>query len=486
MRTLFGWIRGFFSNKILKTLGLPKGEFILIEDDNGCHATVEETSYRLLGIIPLFAVRRRKSFSWTGFISETFQESLTRLNGNFRYFIRGFSDNVLSGLKKSIRDKVKSTREKSFASIKQAYSSLHQDFVAKVVKQSTDEFRRELLEKLKASGGEIFTKQVHQHLASLLINVKEEYRRIKDNGIVSVTSGSLALPIGTRFFIQEKNIAIYVVEQSPQMRTVKFNWNKRNGEGREYRLAFPFIVFIVTVVNNKFYSLHLFFRNQPLRNCTDDLFCPSLPNLDRDFKVCFPVPTASNGNPVKVVEETIQNFWGSEFNKDLDAFFAAAQSSFSQISSLEKWERESRNNSHFVLALNWQSAKLSVIDATGKIVTNTRGGAQTNQGAVNISALKSYVEKLGERISQEIQEACFFLVPHLSIDATNMDIATEKLKTILSVNCDNLVELLGKDIDKTFSSNLIEKELLSAIQKTETQIAEIISETETRITNIAS
>lgn len=486
MIKLFGRIRGFFSNKILSTLHLPKKNFVFIEDEKGYHARIETSGY-LFGIIPLFEVKRSRDFSWAGFISKTFQETSIGLNQSLGNFAKKFSDKVLLSLKKSIEGRVQKTREKSLTAIKQEYSTLHQDFIAKVIKQSTNEFRKELLEKLKASGGEIFTKQVQQHLASLLLKMKEEYGRAKGSDVVSVTSGDLALPVGTRFFIQKKNVTVYVIEQPPQIRTVTFNWEKRNGNGRRYQLAFPFMVFLVTVVNRNFYSLQVFFRKQPLGTYMDGLLCPSIPNVhDNDFKVCFPAPTSSNGSPVKVVEDAIQNFWGSEFNKDLAAFFNSAQSSFPQMSSLGRWAEESHKNPHFVLDINWQGAGMCVIDVINRIVKEAEGVKQVNQQVDFVSALESYTGKLGDKISQEIQESCFFLVPHISFDDQGMDIATERLKKILSANCNELVRLLSEDIDKTFSSNLIEEKLLSAMQETEAQMTEIVSATEMKMTNIIS
>ena len=72
------------------------------------------------------------------------------------------------------------------------------------------------------------------------------------------------LPANTRFLVRLGEREAYVLEQPPMRRVIEFHATQRAGsEPATYRLALPYVVFVVGVEAGQIVTLSNFFRTQP-------------------------------------------------------------------------------------------------------------------------------------------------------------------------------------------------------------------------------
>ena len=80
------------------------------------------------------------------------------------------------------------------------------------------------------------------------------------------------LPANTRFLVRLGEREAYVLEQPPMRRVIEFHATQRAGsEPNQYRLALPYVVFVVGVEAGQITSLANFFRTSPIRSIDDQL-----------------------------------------------------------------------------------------------------------------------------------------------------------------------------------------------------------------------
>ncbi|MDO8571280.1 MAG: hypothetical protein Q7R79_01210, partial [bacterium] len=253
----------------------------------------------------------------------------------------------------------------------------------------------------------------------------------------------IAFPQGTKFVFSGGGRTYYVIEQPPQVRTVGWNYKEKEHSGR-WAFAFPYIVFIVVVGNIKkdFITLHAFYRNEPLLNAGDELFFPALPDMmhgkydngERFSQVCFP-GTKISGNVDAVVAAVLQSFWHSDFqmNEHQGNFFPLYKTKLPQIWELKKWHAATEKDPQFVLSLPWIPAGVTLEGAVEEIAKTH--GTKPIPVELNIDAT---VEKLAKKVSKEIQEVCFFLLPNWSIPEEALKKLAEEFARMLRTYCQSL------------------------------------------------
>jgi hypothetical protein len=383
-----------------------------------------------------------------------------RVINHINFFYRDFYKTAIAVFKNSIAKRIGESRAELLRLTEERFHALLVDGMNDAVKQASGEYRKELFAKLEKTANDVFVNKTQQHLVSLLLKVRED---IGTSGSTAMITGANALPYGTRFAFQRgKNMAVYVVEQPPQIHTVSFSNIREEGT---FTLAFPFVVFFVAIKDQKCYGLRVFFRNQPLETLSDSLYCPALPNIN-SYWVCFPRPEIK-GSATQVVEATIQNFWGSGFNKDYAGYFDGARSSIPEISSLKAWAQRSKETPYFGLSLNWQSANRSVGQAAEEAMTKMLGDSEHPQKSDRdiLQGLEGYVRELGGALGQNVQEACLFLGPRWHIDEPKIAVLQEQFNRAVIETETFVQERLVSDIEALFRNEEIERVTKDATQK---------------------
>ena len=165
--------------------------------------------------------------------------------------------------------------------------------------------------------------RIEGDLVSLVTEVTDREVTLPDL-LTELTSSQLAitprLPTGCRFWLRAgtTNRCVFVVEQPPGRRTIEYQVNRRyDAEPTTYRLALPYVVFVVSTYGDQIEGVATYFRTEPIGSLDANLFCSTLPNTSDDGLVCLGSVRVSGASVGERVDALIGAFWGSRFNQDL-------------------------------------------------------------------------------------------------------------------------------------------------------------------------
>jgi hypothetical protein len=174
------------------------------------------------------------------------------------------------------------------------------------------------------------------------------------------------LPSGTRWLCRRKDLLNLVVEQPPQCHTLRVSRSKKGADDYQtFRLAFPYILYVMTFYRNDFEEMKMFFRNHTLNSLHDTLYHTSLPNVRGEpghygsQRVCLRYrPEMLEGVPLaETVPALIGFFWSTGFNQDIaGSAFERAQALDPRFDGFAAWEAASQENPLFPLEVAWEPA----------------------------------------------------------------------------------------------------------------------------------
>lgn len=167
------------------------------------------------------------------------------------------------------------------------------------------------------------------------------------------------LPRGCRTFARNEEGVKLIIEEEPRVRRV--NWSIGDEE-KTYKLAFPFVEFVFSLnPASAIAQIQVFYRNSPIQTFDDVLFVPCLRNLY--YPNCTVCTGQMNFEPdvsssiCEKAESFIAAFWSSGFNDDLEWSFEMYKRKYSQLASVENWEKATLENSLFPLEIHWNPYK---------------------------------------------------------------------------------------------------------------------------------
>jgi hypothetical protein len=159
------------------------------------------------------------------------------------------------------------------------------------------------------------------------------------------------LPLGCRFYSSRGERSIFVIEQSLTTRTIKWvNMGRDNGK---WKLAFPFVIFVITTNGEVISNQRVFFRTTPLGSVDDVLLSTNLGNTHLNGTMCTGSMRVVGSTPSQKAEGFVAEFWRSAWNTDINESWSAHQH-IQEVSSLARWEEESVKNPFFPLSVKWR------------------------------------------------------------------------------------------------------------------------------------
>ena len=165
--------------------------------------------------------------------------------------------------------------------------------------------------------------RIEGDLVSLVTEVIDREVTLPDL-LTELTSSQVAisprLPTGCRFWFRAGTTdrQVFVVEQAPMRRTIEYHANRRHGsEPTSYRLALPYVVFVVSTIGDQIEGLSTYFRTEPIGSLDATLFCSTLPNTTDDGIVCLGSVRVSGATVGERIDALVGAFWASRFNQDL-------------------------------------------------------------------------------------------------------------------------------------------------------------------------
>jgi hypothetical protein len=179
------------------------------------------------------------------------------------------------------------------------------------------------------------------------------------------------LPTGCRFFVRSGTTdrQVFVAEQAPMRRTIEYHASRRHdSEPTSYRIALPYVVFVVSTIGDQIEGLSTYFRTQPIASLDATLFSSTLPNTNDDGIVCLGSVRVSGASVGERVDALIGAFWASRFNQDLRRHPLPFSGGF------RSWASRSRRDPLAALSLQydpyWRTLRQVVTQMAGLAITD--------------------------------------------------------------------------------------------------------------------
>lgn len=237
--------------------------------------------------------------------------------------------------------------------------------------------RERIIEAVAERGREEFLKELTAAQNYVLASAQRAAAQLQARTArAHADSADFALPTGTRFcYGSPQEGHVFVVEQPPTVRTLRFG-GRRIAEPMQYRLALPFMVFLVHANRRgEFSRLKVYCRNARLCSASDALYSAPLPNTYNEHSVCLPELSPSDRRlPLtEMVERVLDIYWASPFNRDLEMHYQNARSRIDSIRTLDEWQSNTRQDPGFVLRCIWPKANENVAGAVRQMLGSDYG-----------------------------------------------------------------------------------------------------------------
>jgi hypothetical protein len=207
--------------------------------------------------------------------------------------------------------------------------------------------------------GQLIASYIQQNLlADADLEIDSLIRRFEDSITEKLSSTMLQcqqapLPQGTRFILPRFKSSVYVIEQQPGIRSIRYT--PANSPGGKYAgdnapdkfrtLSFPYVVFVIVTKNDQVMRpLYAAFAKKPLVSMSAPLYRFHMSNIYQgSFKmgVCDSIygPCNEADNVTEKIENTIARFWQSGFN----GLEWISRVKDERVRLLEKWEENSKD-----------------------------------------------------------------------------------------------------------------------------------------------
>lgn len=242
---------------------------------------------------------------------------------------------------------------------------------------------------------EIISRESRDIKTKKIINNKTILTSDYVNRISSKVNGELSiLPPNCRYFEEissgSSNGYLVIIEEPPLIRTVsidssvqvKLNQLKKENKLEEYdvkeyidksrphkfTLAFPYVIFIMIFTEDFSYvKSNIFVRTQQMSGLSDVLFRMPMLNINNSQDVCYGSQVGvRNESLFGAVQNTINTWWGAEFNHDYEANFSEYQK-VPIVHDYLEWQYQSRINPLFVFNLDWIPYKHNIFHAIQRL-----------------------------------------------------------------------------------------------------------------------
>ncbi len=296
------------------------------------------------------------------------------------------------------------------------------------------------------------------------------------------------LPPQTRFFFKKEGSVILVLEFPPERRTIKFEKNfvtqeigmneelrrrhETDDKRMEFQLSFPYTVFVVHCIGEATPQLYCFYRNSPLKNLSDELYFPNIPNCFDSGKICIRIEEAKSTIFADQILEAIGQFWNSKFSNDLRNNHYDAMSLLEpRLKNIWTWENASAQNPRFPLEVQWRKCAQTL----EQLVQGLTKNSGEDEVAKLDNAMRENIKKHAYGVGKIVEEHLHSMqtegrYPKLTIDTlkkhlsdlagiictATLESCTENQKTTSGTNAARLAELLNQrlaaDITKCFDT----------------------------------
>jgi len=214
----------------------------------------------------------------------------------------------------------------------------------------------------------------------------------------ATNQAGMILPQNTRYVERVgRQGLLLVIEESPRVRTVNVemdmvgtieklkitghlkeygyeNWLEENKKiPYKFRLAFPYIVYVMFMDGGSLVSAHPYYRLHPLTSLEDYLLKPNLPNIGSGGALCLGSnpQDGHTKNPFEAANVALEKFWVNAFNTD----YASRYTSYDKIpfvSDWLTWQYHTIQDPMFIYSVPWIKEPKILIDAIKDVIERDR------------------------------------------------------------------------------------------------------------------
>ncbi len=229
-------------------------------------------------------------------------------------------------------------------------------------------------------------KNVHHAKNKKIITTEDFINRINKKNKLN----NFILPRNTRYtYTSPENKHILVLEEEPQMRTIKIqglninriaseiikkksfnddyinelkNNNFSSNEEYSYNVAFPYIIYFINLDSRlNVTRIKIFYRNKPLTSLGDDLYSVNLLNVNGNNLICLGDGDTNlyRNSLILQIENILNRFWFNTFNCDYIGKYELYEN-VEEVSTILHWEYYSKTDPLFVYKNIWKKTEYTV------------------------------------------------------------------------------------------------------------------------------
>ncbi len=307
--------------------------------------------------------------------------------------------------------------------------------------------------------------------------------------LVPDEGGLHALPPKCRFTDTHEGLSVFVIEDAPTSRMVRWitahanylpmkerllqcgahhalhedvtTFDNRLRTQEFFRLAFPYIVKAYLFAGDVLQSVSLWYRVKPLIAESDGLLEPNLPNRytswsrepHRHAELCLsPIAKQTNGGSfAEMINFVEADFWGSAWTQDLTEDFFADASRIPEVASPWEWERSSAANSQFPLHAPWRSADCTIGDVIRNLLKKSDATPQIFTLFANRVQRADPIDVRRAGTAGGVKASTTNLIEvtdakgHTVLRAGDVLVCTHALFSELAVGARSIIEWFGRD-----------------------------------------
>jgi hypothetical protein len=240
------------------------------------------------------------------------------------------------------------------------------------------------------------------------VAVADLLEKIASERIQSDVIETPILSAGSRYYLKNGDFEAVIIERVPAVASVNLTSDgyEIGATNRMYRLAMPYVIFILYLYKGRMvhreFTCSVFFQNEPFTSLDAPLSYAPLPNV---YTIepwcsagCLEGLQIEQESPLNdKIASAVNYFWSSGFTGYGDQSTFVKRNPDSRISTLEKWERNSKQDPLFVLNIPWESSGRSARQIIQRVKNRHAGTAiGTSERVSNVSQLADIMYRLKE------------------------------------------------------------------------------------------
>lgn len=127
------------------------------------------------------------------------------------------------------------------------------------------------------------------------------------------------LPAGTVMYAQKDRVSLFVLEERPAKRTIRYRKDRQRPDVTEYAIPLPWVYFVAHFVAFALEGLYVFVSPKRIEDASDVLYHAPLTNRSNNGQVCLGDFHFSVTRSVAGKLSTLTSYyWNSVFNTDMN------------------------------------------------------------------------------------------------------------------------------------------------------------------------